>query len=1111
MSTAATVPTWVYESVDYDPFAGGELELVVPTTESQREIWLADQLGPEASMSFNLSVSLRLHGALQVECLRAALQQLVDRHDALRANVVPGGLELCIRQPGPFSFPVSDLTGLSERSRETAVAVHARRSVETPFALATDPLFRAELLKLGAEDHVLLLTAHHIICDGWSWWVLVRELGALYSAQAGGAGIAIADAPSFADHALCTIGPQAGQAREADEAYWLSRFPGTIPVLELPTDHRRPSLRSFASSREDLVLDEALLDALRRSGSQQGASLFAILLGGFSVLLSRLTGQTDVVVGIPAAGQPLAGQDQLVGHCVNTLPLRFDIDGSQSFAGVTAIAQETLLDALEHQRYTLGTLLGKLRVPRDPARIPLVSVLFNLDQALDRENDAFRGLSMQFVSNPRSFETFELFINAVQARGALRLECQYNSDLFDGATVRRWLEAFETLLRAAVESEAAPISSLPLVSAVARGELERLQPEPTPYDATCRMHELFERQADITPDNTAIHAGTRQVTYAQLELRANRIARVLRDSGVGEGALVGLSLDRSPDMVAAMLGILKAGAGYVPLDPGFPRERLSYMATDAGLRMLVTTARHAERFDASDTPLLLLDKEAARIDAADATRGRAGPEASASSEGAAYVIYTSGTTGRPKGVIVPHRAVSNFITAMKAETGIQSHDRLLAITTLSFDIAVLELILPLAVGACVVLASEATTSDGRALRKVIESCGVTVMQGTPSSWRLLLDAGWTGAPGFKALCGGEPMARDLAAALLPRCGTLWNVYGPTETTVWSTSARILAPDSHGSPDVHIGRPIANTSVWILDPHGALCPMGVPGEICIGGHGVTKGYLHRPELTAARFVADRHSARGFAIPGRGPASLLYRTGDRGRWRADGNLEHLGRLDSQVKVRGYRIELEEIEANLLALPGVSRSLVTVRDNHVDDRRLVAYLVMDPGMPLDEGDLRARLRDVLPAYMVPQHFVSLEALPLLPNGKVDRNTLPAPTTQVQSTKRSEVDTQEDADPRVRYLAGVWSEMLGVPAHRDDNFFELGGHSMMAVQMAAKVERDTGIRIRLLRLGAETLGQLAADLPWPQANLPERSGVGERISSGLKRLLGLSAGKPA
>ncbi len=1051
-------------AVDYDPFAGGALARVVPTTEPQRELWLASQLGEDASLAYNESVSLRLRGALDAARLQRALQAVVARHDALRASFGPDGETFCVLEPAPLPLPLTDFSPLPAAEREQQLAERRRTGVETTFALAQGRLFRAELVRLSAQDHVLLMHAHHLVCDGWSWWVIVRELGAAYGQGEG----ALPEAEHYADYALAEARHPMGPQYRDDEAYWLSQFAGLSPVLDLPTDRPRPARRSFASLREDHVLDADLVAAVRRLGARRGASLFATLLGGFAALLSRIAGQEQVVVGIPAAGQSVDGHDHLVGHCVNLLPLKFDLQSSDSFTQVVDAAQTTLLDAIEHQRYTFGTLLKKLRIARDPARLPLVSVMFNIDQALDQEKSGFPGLALDFTTNPRHYENFELSINAVQVDGTLRLETQYNTDLFQAATVRRWLSAFETLLRAACEAPGERIARLPLVDAAMLAELVALQPAPVAFDRQCRMHEFFERQCDRAPDRNAVRADDGALTYRQVEVRANRIAHLLRRHGVQKGALVGLALDRGADMLAALLGILKAGAGYVPLDPQFPADRLAYMAGDAGLAALVTQSHHAARFDLRGRPVLALDSLATELATLPAARlGRDG--GAADPEGPAYVIYTSGSTGRPKGVQVPHRAVSNFITAMQVQPGLSAEDRLVAVTTLSFDIAVLELMLPLSVGAEIILAGKDTVIDGLALSALLAATDATAMQATPASWRLLLEAGWEGRAGFKAMCGGEPLPPDLAQALLPRCGELWNLYGPTETTVWSTATRVMAPAQPGMPDIHIGRPIANTQVWILDDNGQPCPRGVPGEICIGGEGVTLGYLGRPELTADRFLPDAFAttAAGF---GTGIASpTLYRTGDRGRWRPDGELEHLGRLDFQVKVRGYRIELGEIESQLLTHPALARAVVMAREDRPGDVRLVAYVVPASSPGVDDAALVHHLKQHLPDYMVPQHILRLPAIPLLPNGKVDRKALPAPeasTVDAAAATRSSPATAP-ADALQAQVVKAMEDVLGRPGlGMDDGFFEAGGHSLLAAQLCTRLGRALGLPVPLRQL---------------------------------------------
>lgn len=1080
-------------AVDYDPFAEGELARVVPTTEPQREVWLADRLGSDASLAFNESVSLRLKGHLDADALQAALQALVDRHDALRASFGPDGETLCVRAALDLNVQLHDLTELDIAARNAAMAERLRLAVDTPFALERDPLLRAELVRLAEDDHRLILTAHHIVCDGWSWWVLVRELAALYAQYCGAGVAALPEADSFADYALAEARHPGGPGFAADEAYWLDRFAAGAPVLDLPFDRPRPQRRSFASRREDYSLDADLVAQLRGMGARRGASLFATLLAGFAATLSRLAGQSQVVVGIPVAGQSVDGHDHLVGHCVNTLPLLFDPDPLQPAGKAVEEAQATLLDAIEHQRYTFGTLLRKLSVPRDPARLPLISVLFNIDQALDHESAAFPGLGLEFRTNPRRYENFELFINAVQEHGALRLECQYNTDLFDAATVRRWLGAYETLLRALAAHAEQPLGAMPVVAGDAFAGLQALQPEPVPFPRDTPLHVLFERQCRATPDRVAVRCGDASMDYAQLDARANRIAHLLRGKGVHRGALVGLAVDRGIDMLASLLGILKSGAGYVPLDPGFPPERLAYMAGDAGLAALVTQRKHAAQFDLRGRPVLALEDIESQL--ADApSHALADDGAAADGEAVAYVIYTSGSTGRPKGVQVPHRAVVNFLASMRREPGMAADDVLVAVTTLSFDIAVLELFLPLTTGAQVVLADRDTAMDGVALASLLERSEATVMQATPATWRMLLDTGWRGRAEFRALCGGEPLPAELAERLLPRCAQLWNLYGPTETTVWSTCARVL-PASDGKPlDIHIGKPIDNTTVWILDVSGGLCPLGVPGEICIGGDGVTLGYLDRPELTADRFIADRFSSRVEASATHADAGLLYRTGDRGRWRSDGNLQHLGRLDFQVKVRGYRIELGEIESLLAAHQDVAHAVAMAREDRPGDVRLVAYVVPAAGARMDEAGLIAHLRSTLPDYMIPQHLVSLAQLPRLPNGKLDRNALPAPdpgsvaSATAFEAPRNALETQ---------VATAMADVLGLEkVGIQDDFFALGGHSLLAAKLTTRLSRDLGASLSLRTLfDAPTVAGLAGLLDGqggataaPRVRIPRR-----------------------
>ncbi len=1049
--------------VDYDPFAGAALARVVPTTEPQREVWLADQLGREASLAYNESISLRFSGDLKLDALHGALQDLVQRHESLRTTISSNGEELYIAADLALSVPLTDHSAIGAPDgpqQDMAIAAARRRAVETAFDLERGPLLRAEIHKLRPDHHLLIITAHHIVCDGWSFGVMLRELASLYAGRAAAPATGLAPAASFGDYALAHHAAEGGTQSVTDEAYWLSRFPGVISTLDLPTDRARSAWRTFTSRREDYVLDAALVAALRTTGSRHSASLFATLLSGFAAMLQRIAGTDDVVVGVPAAGQSLGGHDNLIGHCVNLLPLRLAIDAATPMKALIAATQTAVLDAYEHQAYTFGTLLKKLAMGRDPSRLPLVSVIFNLDQAVDADTLGFPGLKAEFASNPRSYENFELFVNAVQRQGALHLECQYNANLFDGATVRRWLGCYETLLRAACSAADTALGQLAVVSDEDRRLLASWNQTSRAFSRTALVHELTEAQATRAPARTAVTSQDSALSYGALDARANRIAHCLRARGVRRGMRVGLHLDRQPDMIAAALAVLKTGAAYVPLDPSYPYERLAFMAQDAELSVLVTAAAQASALAWPRERSLYLDTDQAEINAQPAER-LPRDHAAATPEDPAYVIYTSGSTGKPKGVQVPHRAVVNFLESMAREPGLCESDRWVAVTTLSFDIAVNEIFLPLAVGAQIVLAAHTDTMDGTVLSQLIARSRATVMQATPATWRLLIEAGWRGERQFKALCGGEALGSDLAAQLLERTGSLWNMYGPTETTVWSTCLHLTELGS----GISIGRPIANTSVWILDQQLQLCPIGVPGEICIGGDGVTLGYLNRPELNAERFIADPF----YAAPG----ARLYRTGDRGRWIASGLLEHLGRLDFQVKVRGYRIELGEIEVSLTAHNDVAHAVVIAREDRAGDVRLVAYLVARAGARCADDTLRVHLKSALPDYMIPQHFVTLPTMPLLPNGKVDRQSLPAPDMPAKTASAF-------VAPRSAVEKAVAAEMeasLGMPGvSLHDDFFALGGHSLLAVQLTARLNRKFNSHLSIWTLfEAPTVARLA------------------------------------
>lgn len=1058
--------------VAYDPFAQAILR-VVPTTEGQREIWLADHLDREASLAYNEALTIRLEGALDHAALKQALQALVQRHDVLHSVLSGDGQSLCVLEQAALPLAIEDISGLDLLGQSERLSKAEAESVSHPFDLQDGPLFRTVLYRLGPQSHRLLLSAHHIICDGWSWWVIVRDLGALYGAALQGSMATLPPMESFADHALAEASQSQRDAAIA-ERYWRGRFADGAPVLELPIDLPRPAHRRFVSRREDLEISSELLHALRESAAKQGCSLFSLMLSAFALLVARIAGQDDVVIGIPSAGQPTSGKLALVGHCANTLPMRFAPDRTETFSAFLKRANGDLLDAVEHRDYTLSTLLQQLVMARDPSRVPLVPILFNIDQSLDGESAAFAGTRIECHGVARVADNFELSLNAVQTPAGLRLECQYAASLLQSATVRRWLRAYRSLLHGVSGNTDLPCGTYALLDAADLGELAALSPVATPFQRECLMHQHFEASCDRRPNAIAAHDGQRSVRYHELESEANRVAHLLIGQGVKPGDLVGIAVERSISMLASLLGILKAGAGYIPLDPAFPQARLQHMLDDGGPSAVLTTQALADALPLQGRRVVLLDASAL------AAQPESRPNLAGDPEAIAYVIYTSGSTGTPKGVEIPHRAVANFLDSMAAQPGLRGDDVLVAVTTLSFDIAVLELMLPLHVGAQVVIADRDTTLDGDALVACMAEYRATVMQATPATWRMLIEANWAGGVDFRILCGGEPLPPTLAAQLQARCGELWNVYGPTETTVWSTCAHIATPARGALPDINIGKPIANTGVWILDDARLPCVRGVPGELCISGAGLARGYRNQPALTADRFI-DWDGPNG--------RMRLYRTGDRARWRDDGMLEHQGRLDHQVKLRGFRIELGEIETRLTAHPDVQSAIAMVREETEGDARLIAYIVQEADRAIDPAQIKAWLRGSLPDYMIPQHMVALAHWPLTANGKIDRKALPLPYAAIPQVESAATMPES---PLQEQLLKIFRDTLRQESFGiDDEFFFHGGHSLLAAQLTSRINKEVPACLSLRALfDAPTVRSLCALIE--KTDAPDKAAAG-------------------
>ncbi|HYJ09722.1 MAG TPA: amino acid adenylation domain-containing protein, partial [Polyangiaceae bacterium] len=1052
---------------EFDPFAGPAIVATAPTTEPQREVWTACALSEEASLAYNESITLWLEGPLDRDALSATFDALIARHDALCSTLSADGMTLIVGAPPRGALAFSDWSSLDEPTQRREEKALAEREVTRSFDLVKGPLFRAELVKLSDQRHFVILTAHHIVFDGWSNAVLIGDWASLYS-QRLGTGDGPSPAPSFVAYARQQAAA-AARAGSADEAYWLARFERPPVGVDLPSDRLRPPLKTFSSRREDLLLSAEMVSAVRRAGAACKASLFATLFCAFDVLINRLAQQEDLVIGIPSAGQ---GQSDaygaLVGHCVNMLPIRTTVLRDQPFNEHLGQVRSSLLDAQEHQDFTFGRLLTKLPLPRDPSRLPLVSVIFNVDRGQSDETARFAGLSMRLTSNPRAFENFDLFLNAVEVGPRVQLECQYNTDLFDQSTIQRWLASYETLLRSIVEDPSQKVGALGLVSAPDRRQLEAWNQTERPFPKELCVHQLVSARAAQQPDAVAIEFQGSSLSYGELEARAEAFARQLRAQGVRAGTLVGLCVERSPLLIIGALAIWKAGGAYVPMDPGYPRERLAQMLEDSQAPVLVTEQAVHRELGLLGAALAFVEEPLPASPEVSLSEDAAGPS------NVAYVIYTSGSTGKPKGVLVPHRSVVNLLSSVTREPGLSQSDVVLAVTTLSFDIAVSEVWLPLSVGAKIELVSRETASDGGLLRDVIEKRQVTFVDATPATYRLLLAAGWKGSPALRLICTGEAMPLDLAQQLLKCCGSLWNGYGPTETTVWSSFWRV----PEGLSRVLIGRPVDNTKIYVLDELRRPVPVNVPGELYIAGSGVTDGYLNRPELTSERFVDDPFE----------PGARMYRTGDVGRYLPSGEIECMGRNDNQVKLRGFRIELGEIESALGQHEAIGQVAVIKREDRPGDAKLVGYFVARGEAP-SAADLRAHLKKTLPDYMVPANFVALDKMPLTPSGKIDRRALPAPDASVE---RSEGEFIAPTTPMEQVMAELWSSMLGVGrVSIHDDFFALGGHSLLASQILSRLNRDHGINLSFRKFfEAPTVARLAkeAEAARGKAGVPAR-----------------------
>jgi amino acid adenylation domain-containing protein len=1011
--------------------------LEVETTEAQREIAAAMVLTPEVSAAYNESVTLKLEGAVDRDALRDASRAAFARHDALRATFAPDGMTMKIHPEMEIAVPLVDLTAQDTQAQDDALRTLIADEVDTPFNLETGPLVRAYLVALSETRHHLVITAHHIVCDGWSIDVIMRDIGAIYSASRAGEAAGLPAPLSIVDYVRAEL--DWARTSDADEAraYWLSRFEGPAPVLDLPTDHPRPARRSTRGGRLDRALPDDLVARLRALARSSGTTFVTLMLAAYKLHVARLAGTSDIVIGLPAAGQSARGMDSVVGHCVNLLPIRTAIDWQGSFADYLGQVRTAMLDAFEHQTFTYGELVRELRLPRDAGRLTLVPVVFNIDNGIDLSTMSFGPTETEFVTNPRSHEHFELYLNLTDSPDEVRTEWSFAADLFEDATVSRQIDRFIALLERICDDDGRPLA------AVSAAQVIEPAPAPAPEAATSAMGAMgipgrFTEVARSFADGVAVSSGGDVLSYGDLDARSDALARGLLSAGVEPGARVAVAARRGPETIVAFLAILKAGAGYVPLPESYPSERLELIRAEAEIDFVVgdfpaLEALGVRKID-PDTPV--------RADNAEAP-----PLPTPGAESVAYVMYTSGSTGRPKGVMVPHRGIVRLVQDQDF-MDLGPDERILQNAPLAFDAATLEIWGALLNGGTLVLPEGEETGTLRGLGAVIARERITTMWLTAGLFHVMADERpGDFAPLRQLLTGGDVVSPVKVSRVMAACPDLVviNGYGPTENTTFTCCHTITAEDLASGRALPIGRAISGTQVYVTDATGQPVPDGETGELCAAGLGLALGYLGRPDLTEAAFVPAAWDA----------GTRLYRTGDLVRRDADGIVQYLGRLDTQVKIRGFRVELGEIETGLEAHPGVGQAaVVAVAGADGADKTLVGYYTGTA----EAADLLAHLAERVPDYAMPQRLARVDALPVNQNGKVDRKDLEARGVPAITREAQDQGASPDG-PIEERLATIWTSVLGIDqVDATTSFFELGGHSLLAVRLFDRIRTEFG-----------------------------------------------------
>ncbi|ANH80439.1 hypothetical protein A8C56_05045 [Niabella ginsenosidivorans] len=1041
--------------VDFDPFAGNAIEKVVPTTESQKEIFASCILGgTEANLAYNESLSLEFTGNVQGKIMNECLDELIRRHESLRASFSNDGSKMMIYESQPVPLHQEDLSAQEPCAQQAFLQMYHQQDAATAFDLLNGPLIRFALFALSRNRHLLTISAHHIVCDGWSFGILLEDLSRLYNARISGEPLSTR-LMQFSDYAIHSATFRESPEYKATVAYWKREYEGNIPVFEIPPDYPRPPLRTYKSRRDDFVLPAATAAAIKKAGAKYGSSFVNTLMAAFEILLYKYTGHREIVIGLPTAGQAATEMYDLIGHCVNLLPLRSQPDPALSFAEYLKQRKSKTLRDYEHQQFTFGTFLKELKIPRDPSRMPLVPVSFNIDMGMDMQV-SFKDLDYQLIHNKRAAETFELFLNIADGEEGYVFQWSYNAQLYKPSTIKGLMDKYCYLLSQIVDNAEQKIGNLRLedekeLTAYWQNWNNRVKAIPEP----ATIIEKINRTCLEHPDRTALYYGGQSLSYREIYERSNQMAHYLIASGMLPGAVVGIAMERGIDLIISILGVLKAGGVFLPLDPQYARERIEYMVGNAGAQLLLTTPLFSGK----------LQTEAREICVQDISKELSGcpvtlPEVTVTADSLVYILYTSGSTGRPKGVMIANRSLINYIS-WAVDYYLKGAAAVFPLyTSISFDLTITSIFSPLVSGSLFKIYEEEEPAS--LLEKIFTDQEVNVIKLTPSHLRLVKDSALIrkSLPGqhLRLIVGGEDLETALAKEVYDLCKgkvEIYNEYGPTEATVGCMIHEYTPAEQR--PSVPIGVPISNARIYLLDNTLQLVPKGINGEIYIGGDCVALGYYRNAELTKERFLEDPF------VPG----GRMYKTGDNAVMQEEDVLLFKGRIDDQVKLRGYRIEPGEIDYHLSGLAGIKNAVTLVREDSPGKGYLASYVVLqepEEAPELLKKKWREALRSKLPDYMVPGVFVILEKLPLTGNGKIDKRALPAPVFDAKPGKKLSNRPLSALESRIKQ---IWEEELGIQQlSLSDDFFELGGHSLTAIKIMTRIKDETGVNLPISTL---------------------------------------------